>query len=182
MAYSIEQDVDQILISEEELQQRVAEMGAEITKDYENKNLILVGVLKGANIFLADLARAIKCRLQLDFIVASSYGSGAVSSGKVNIIKDLQGDLTGKDILLVEDIIDTGLTLYELKKYLEGRGAASVKLCTLLDKPERRKAHVHVDYVGYQVPDEFIIGYGIDYAEYYRNLPYIASLKREIYE
>lgn len=182
MAYSIEQDVDRILISEEELHQRVSEMGAQITKDYEDRPLMLVGILKGANIFLADLARAIKGRVQLDFMVASSYGSGVESSGKVRIVKDLEGDLTGKDILLVEDIIDTGLTLYELKRYLEGRGAASVKLCTLLDKPERRKAHVHVDYIGYQVPNEFIIGYGIDYAEYYRNLPYIASLKREIYE
>ena len=179
MAYSIEQDVDRILISEEELHQRVSEMGAQITKDYEDRPLMLGGILKGANIFLADLARAIKGRVQLDFMVASSYGSGAESSGKVRIVKDLEGDLTGKDILLVEDIIDTGLTLYELKRYLEGRGAASVKLCTLLDKPERRKAHVHVDYIGYQVPNEFIIGYGIDYAEYYRNLPYIAYVKTE---
>lgn len=182
MAYSIEQDVDQILITEEDLQKRVREMGEQISKDYEDRPLMLVGILKGANIFLADLARAIKGKVQMDFMIASSYGNAAVSSGVVKVVKDLDGDITGKDILLVEDIIDTGHTLYELKKYLTGRGAASVKLCTLLDKPEHRAEHVHVDYIGYKVPDEFIIGYGIDYAEYYRNLPYIASLKREIYE
>ena len=182
MSYSIEQDVEKILISEEELQTRVREMGAQITADYEGKQLMLVGILKGANMFLADLARAISGKIQLEFMIASSYGNAAVSSGKLKIVKDLEGDLSGKDILLVEDIIDTGLTLYEIKQYLEKRGAASVKICTLLDKPEHRKAEVKVDYVGYTVPDEFIIGYGIDYAEYYRNLPYIAALKRKIYE
>ena len=182
MAYSIEQDVDQILLSEQQIAQRVAELGAQITADYADRPLMLVGILKGAGIFHADLARAIKGRVQLDFMVASSYGSGAVSSGTLHIIKDLEGDVAGRDILLVEDIVDTGLTLSELQQYLLGRGAASVKICALLNKPARRKVDVTIDYLGYTVPDEFIIGYGIDYAESYRNLPYIASLKREIYE
>lgn len=181
MAYSIEQDVDQILFSEEEIAAKVKELGEAITEDYEGKPMMLVGILKGANIFVADLARAIKGKIQIEFMVASSYGNGAVSSGNLKIVKDLQGDLTGKNILLVEDIIDTGLTLSCLKKYLEERGAASVKICTFLDKPEHRITDVEVDYVGFRAPDEFIIGYGIDYAEHYRNLPYIASLKREIY-
>ncbi|MCF0135647.1 MAG: hypoxanthine phosphoribosyltransferase [Lachnospiraceae bacterium] len=178
----MEQDVDQILISEEEIAKRVKEMGEQITRDYEGKPLILVGILKGANIFMADLARTVRGKVQLDFMVASSYGNGAVSSGQLKIVKDLPGDLTGKHILLVEDIIDTGLTLSKLQSYLLERGASSVKLCTFLDKPDHRKTVVDVDYVGFKVPDEFIIGYGIDYAEFYRNLPYIASLKREIYQ
>lgn len=182
MNYSIEQDVDKILVSKEELARRVEELGEQITKDYEGEPLMLVGILKGANIFMADLARAIHSRIQMEFMVVSSYGNEAQSSGTINIIKDISQDIEGKNILLVEDIIDTGLTLKSLKEYLKNRKAKSVKICTLLDKPERRKANVHVDYIGYEVPNEFIIGYGIDYAEYYRNLPYIASLKREIYE
>lgn len=182
MSDFIEQDVDKVLISQEELARRVAELGEQITKDYEGEPLILVGILKGANIFMADLARAIKGKIQMEFMVVSSYGSGTESSGKINIIKDINRDIEGKNILLVEDIIDTGMTLKYLQEYLKDRKARSVKICTLLDKPERRQANVHVDYIGYEVPNEFIIGYGIDYAEYYRNLPYIASLKREVYE
>ncbi len=182
MSYSIEQDVDQILISKEELEKRVAELGEQITKDYEGEPLMLVGILKGANIFMADLARAIKGRIEMEFMVVSSYGRGTESSGQVQILKDISSSIEGMNILLVEDIIDTGLTLKYLKEYLGVRLAKSVKICTLLDKPERRVANVDVDYVGFEVPNEFIIGYGIDYAEHYRNLPYIASLKREIYE
>ena len=182
MSHSMEQDVDKVLISQEEIARRVKELGMQITADYDGESLILVGILKGANIFMADLARAIQGRIQMELMVVSSYGSEAETSGKINIIKDINRDIEGKNILLVEDIIDTGLTLKYLQEYLKDRHAKSVKICTLLDKPERRQANVHVDYIGYEVPNEFIIGYGIDYAEYYRNLPYIASLKREIYE
>jgi hypoxanthine phosphoribosyltransferase len=182
MSDPMERDVDKILISAEDLARRVKELGAQISADYAGEPLMLVGILKGANIFMADLARAIPDRIQMEFMVVSSYGNGTESSGQIEILKDIRGDLKGKNILLVEDIIDTGLTLKSLQEYLNGRGAKSVRICTLLDKPERRKANVHVDYVGYEVPNEFIIGYGIDYAEYYRNLPYIASLKREVYE
>ena len=178
----LEQDVEKVLISEEELKRRIAEMGRQITQDYHGELLTIVGILKGASIFFADLARSIDLPLQMDFMSVSSYGTEATSSGVVKIIKDLDADVTGRHILLVEDIIDTGITLAYLRDYLSNRGAKSVKICTLLDKPSRREKAVQVDYIGFTMPDEFIIGYGIDYAENYRNLPYVASLKRSVYE
>lgn len=178
----LEENIEKILISEEELKKRVVEMGREIARDYEGKNLTIVGILKGAVIFFADLARAIDLPIQMDFMSVSSYGSGQISSGVVQIIKDLDADVTGRHILLVEDIIDTGITLAYLKEYLSNRGASSVKICTLLDKPSRREKAVHVDYIGFKMPNEFLVGYGMDYAEDYRNLPYIGVLKRSVYE
>ncbi len=178
----LEQDVEKVLISEEELKRRIAEMGRQITQEYQGELLTIVGILKGASIFFADLARSIDLPLQMDFMSVSSYGTEATSSGVVKIIKDLDADVTGRHILLVEDIIDTGITLAYLRDYLSNRGAKSVKICTLLDKPSRREKAVQVDYIGFTMPDEFIIGYGIDYAENYRNLPYVASLKRSVYE
>ena len=178
----LEQDVDQVLITEQQLDERIKEMGHQIAENYQGEPLTIVGILKGAVIFFADLARAIDLPLQMDFMSVSSYGSGTTSSGVVKIIKDLDADVTGRHILLVEDIIDTGITLAYLKEYLSNRGARSVKICTLLDKPTRREKAVHVDYIGFTMPDEFLIGYGVDYAENYRNLPYVASLKRSVYE
>ena len=178
----LEQDVEKVLISEEELKRRIAEMGRQITQEYQGEPLTIVGILKGASIFFADLARSIDLPLQMDFMSVSSYGIEATSSGVVKIIKDLDADVTGRHILLVEDIIDTGITLAYLRDYLSNRGAKSVKICTLLDKPSRREKAVQVAYVGFTMPDEFIIGYGIDYTENYRNLPYVASLKRSVYE
>ena len=178
----LEQDVDQVLITEQQLDERIKEMGHQIAEDYQGEPLTIVGILKGAVIFFADLARAIDLPLQMDFMSVSSYGSGTTSSGVVKIIKDLDADVTGRHILLVEDIIDTGITLAYLKEYLSNRGARSVKICTLLDKPTRREKAVHVDYIGFTMQDEFLIGYGVDYAENYRNLPYVASLKRSVYE
>lgn len=178
----IEDDVEQILIGEGELAERVQQLGKQITEDYEEKDLIVVGILKGASLFMSDLIRKIEGKISIDFMVVSSYGNASETSGVVRIIKDLDMDITDKHILLVEDIIDTGLTLAYLKEYLCNRKAASVRICTLLDKPCRRSKPVDVEYIGFEVPDEFIIGYGIDYAEKYRNLPYIASLKRSVYE
>ena len=167
----IEDDVEQILIGEGELAERIRQLGQQITEDYE-----------GASLFMSDLIRKIEGKISIDFMVVSSYGNASETSGVVRIIKDLDMDITDKHILLVEDIIDTGLTLAYLKEYLCNRKAASVRICTLLDKPCRRSKPVEVEYIGFEVPDEFIIGYGIDYAEKYRNLPYIASLKRSVYE
>lgn len=178
----LEQDVEKVLISKEELESRIAELGRRIAEDYAGEPLTMVGILKGASIFFADLARAVDLPLQMDFMSVSSYGSGTSSSGVVKIIKDLDADVTGRHILLVEDIIDTGITLAYLKEYLSNRGAKSVRICALLDKPVRREKAVSVDYVGFTMPDEFLIGYGIDYAENYRNLPYVAALKHSIYE
>lgn len=171
----------EVLVSEEELKKRVRELGEKIKEDYEGKDLMLVGILKGATIFMADLARCIDLPLTLEFLAVSSYGNSTESSGIVRIIKDLDSDVKGKHILIVEDIIDTGLTLSYITDNLKKRGAESVKICTLLDKPERRKVDVPVDYRGFIIPDEFVVGYGIDYAEQYRNLPYISSLKKEVY-
>lgn len=175
-------DIQEILFSEEVLENRIKELGQEITKDYADKDLLVVGILKGANIFMSDLVRQIDTKMMMDFMVVSSYGNGAVSSGVVKIIKDLDFDIEGKDIIIVEDIVDTGLTLSYLTEYLENRNARSVKICSLLSKPSRREQHVEIDYLGFKVPDAFIIGYGIDYAEMYRNLPYIATLKPSVYE
>lgn len=178
---SLNNDILKVLLTEEELKAKCAEMGEQITKDYQGKNLLLVTVLKGAVVYLADLMRHIDLPCAIDFMVVSSYGSGTETSGVVKIVKDLDQDLAGKDILIVEDILDTGVTLHYLKGLLQSRNPASIRIATLLDKPERRKVDLQSDYAGFQVPDEFVVGYGLDYAEKYRNLPYIGILKPEVY-
>jgi len=177
----VNNNILKILISKEELQQKVKELGKMITEDYKDKDLMIVGVLKGCVIFLSDLIREIDLPLTMDFMVVSSYGSSTKSSGVVRIIKDLEKDIAGKDVLIVEDIVDTGLTLNYLVDYLKSRNANSVKICTLLEKPDRRKAQVELEYVGFRIPDEFVVGYGLDYAEVYRNLPFVCVLKPEVY-
>lgn len=175
-------DVERVLISEEELAKRIAEMGAEITADYAGKEILMIGVLRGAVLFMSDLARAIKIPVAIDFMAVSSYGAGTTTSGVVRILKDLDENIEGKHLLIVEDIIDSGLTLNYLLENLKSRKPASIKLCTLLNKPERRKVDVHIDYNGFTVPDYFVVGYGLDYAEKYRNLPFIGILKPEVYQ
>ena len=165
------------LFTAEQIQNRVAEMGAEIARDYEGRNPLLVGVLKGAFVFLSDLVRAIDMKVGVEFMAISSYGSSMRSSGEVRIVKDLDVPVDGRDILIVEDIVDTGLTLSFLIGSLHQRGAKSVRLAALLDKHERRQRDVTIDYCGFQIPDAFVVGYGLDYAERYRNLPYIAVIK-----
>ena len=179
---SMNDDILRVLYSEEELKAKCAELGAQISKDYEGKNLLLVSVLKGAVVFMTDLMRHITVPCSIDFMVVSSYGSGVKTSGVVKIVKDLDADLAGKDLLIVEDILDTGMTLHYLKQLLQDRNPNSIRIATLLDKPERRRAAVRADYVGYQVPDEFVVGYGLDYDEKYRNLPYVGILKPEVYK
>lgn len=174
-------DVKEVLITYEELQKKIKEIGKNITRDYQGKELMLVGVLKGAFMFLGDLAKNIEIPLTIDFMAVSSYGNSTESSGVVRILKDLEGSIEGKDILLVEDIIDTGLTLNYLVNNLRSRGATSVKICTLLDKPERRLVNLELAYKGFDIPDEFVVGYGIDFAEGYRNLSDICVLKEEAY-
>ena len=175
-------DIEKVLISEEELQNIVKRLGTEISTDYKDKNLMLVSVLKGSVIFMADLMRAITIPCVVDFMAVSSYGSGTTTSGVVKIIKDLTEPIEGKDLIIVEDILDSGVTLSYLKKLLLAREPKSIKICTLLDKPERRKADIFADYVGTSIPDEFAVGYGLDYDEKYRNLPFIGSLKPSVYE
>lgn len=175
-------DVQNILFTEEQIAGRVRELGAQITADYAGKSILLCGVLKGAVTFYTDLARAIEGDVRFDFISCSSYGASSVSSGQVTIHKDLDSDVKGKDILLVEDIIDTGITLSNLMPMLVKRGAASVRLATLLSKPARRLVEVPVDYNGFEIPDAFVVGYGLDYDGRYRNLPYIGILKEEVYK
>lgn len=174
-------DILNILITEDELKKKIKELGEIITKDYKDKDIMLIGVLKGCVLFLSDLAKEIDLPLSMDFMVVSSYGTSTKSSGVVRIIKDLEKDITGKDILIVEDIVDTGLTLNYLVDYLKSRNANSVKVCALLEKPDRRIANVKMDYVGFHIPDEFVVGYGLDYNEIYRNLPFVCVLKPEIY-
>ena len=166
-----------VLLSEEQIRARIADLGAQITRDYAGLNPLLIGVLKGALFFLSDLMRAIDTRLSLEFMAISSYGSSTRTSGEVRIMKDLDVPIEGRHILVVEDIVDTGLTLSYLLANLQSRGAASVKLAALLDKFERRQKEVNIDYLGFQIPDEFVVGYGLDFAERYRNLPFIAVLK-----
>ena len=167
----------ELLISAEQIRDRVAALGAEIARDYAGRNPLLIGVLKGAMVFLGDLVRATDLRLGLEFMAISSYGAETRSSGEVKIVKDLDVPIEGRDILVVEDIVDTGLTLSYLLANLESRGARSVKLAALLNKPDRRLREVPIDYLGFDIPDAFVVGYGLDYAERYRNLPYIAVLK-----
>ena len=174
-------DIAEILYTEEQLAEIVSRMGRQISEDYEGKNLFMISVLKGSLIFMADLMRAVTVPCSIDFLSVSSYGKGTVSSGAVRILKDLDDSLEGKVLLVVEDILDSGVTLSFLLKNLSARNPRSIRLCTLLDKPERRKVDIRPDYVGAEVPDEFIVGYGLDYAEKYRNLPYIGVLKPEVY-
>jgi hypoxanthine phosphoribosyltransferase len=167
----------EILISEEQIRNRIRELGGQITRDYAGLNPLLIGVLKGACFFLSDLMRAVDTRLSVEFMAISSYGSSTRTSGEVRIMKDLDVPIEGRHILVVEDIVDTGLTLSYLLANLKSRGAASVKLAALLDKFERRQKEVTIDYLGFPIPDEFVVGYGLDFAERYRNLPYIGVLK-----
>ncbi|MCI7692963.1 hypoxanthine phosphoribosyltransferase [Veillonella caviae] len=178
------QDVKEILFTQEQLASRVAELGVEISKDYAGESVVLVGVLKGAVVFFTDLARAIDniVDVSFDFISCSSYGEGTTSTGVVRILKDLDRSVEGKHVLVVEDIVDTGTTLHYLLDNLRARGAKSVRLVALLNKPDRRKKDVDVDYIGFTVPDYFVIGYGLDYAEQYRQLPYIGILKESVYQ
>src|SRR6266851_533023 len=166
-----------ILFSEETIRARIKELGVQITRDYAGLNPLLIGVLKGACFFLSDLLRTIDTRLSIEFMAISSYGSSTRTSGEVRIMKDLDVPIEGRDILVVEDIVDTGLTLSYLLSNLKSRGAASVKLVALLDKFERREKEVPIDYLGFKIPDRFVVGYGLDFAERYRNLPFIAVLK-----
>jgi hypoxanthine phosphoribosyltransferase len=171
-----DESIGEILVQPDELQHRIRELGAEISRDYAGRDLLLIGVLKGAVFFLADLMREIEVPCEVDFMAVSSYGSSTDSSGVVRILKDLDAPLEGRDVLIVEDIVDSGLTLQYLMRTLETRGPASLAVCALLTKPERRKAEVPARYVGFEIPDKFAIGYGLDYAERYRNLPYVATL------
>ncbi len=175
-------DVETILLDEAALANRVHELGEEISKDFAGEEVMLVGILKGASIFLSDLIRQISLPAYIDYMMVSSYGNSAETSGVVRIIKDLEDDIEGKNVIIVEDIIDTGLTLAYLVQNLQSRHPKTLKICTLLDKPARRLREIEVDYKGFDVPDEFIIGYGIDYAEKYRNLPFVGILKREVYD
>jgi hypoxanthine phosphoribosyltransferase len=174
-------DLDKILLSESDIQRRISEMAADIERDYEGRDLLLVGVLKGAVMVMADLSRALSRHVETDWMAVSSYGSGTKSSGVVRILKDLDADLTDRNVLVVEDIIDTGLTLSWLVSNLRSRGPASVEVCTLLRKPEAAKTAVDVRYVGFDIPNEFVVGYGLDYGERYRNLRVVATLAPHVY-
>lgn len=175
-------DIEKILVTEEELADITKKLGEQITRDYAEKKLLIVGVLKGSIYFLTDLSRHIDLPCQLDFIQVSSYGSSTVSSGVIKITKDIAEDLTGFDVLLVEDILDTGKTLKHIHDMLIKRNPESIAVITLLDKPSRREADIHADYVGVDVPNAFVVGYGLDYDQFYRNLPYIGILKEEVYK
>ncbi|MFL0252125.1 hypoxanthine phosphoribosyltransferase [Clostridium neuense] len=176
------EDIEKILIDEEQISKKIKEIGNNISRDYKEKDLILIGVLKGSVMYMANLAKEIDIPCTMDFMSVSSYGNSTTSSGVVKILKDLDASIEGKDVLIVEDIIDSGITLKYLQKYLRAKNPNSVEITTLLNKPERRKADIYVKYVGFEVPDYFLVGYGLDYAEKYRNLPYIGILKEEIYK
>jgi len=174
-------DVASVLITEEEIRTRVADLGRRISEDYQGKELTLVSVLKGSLPFMADLMRAITIPVAIDLMEVSSYGTATESSGLVRILKDLSSSIDGREVLIVEDIIDTGLTLNYLVRYLRGKNPRSLRICTLVDKPARRLVDIPIDYRGFEIPDQFVIGYGLDYGEYYRNLPFIGVLKPEVY-
>ena len=178
---NMDQDILKILLSEEEIKARVQELGDQLYDAFHDKNPLFVGVLKGCFIFMADLVRAAQLKSELEFIGVSSYQNGTKSSGVVQITRDSQEDINGRDVIIVEDILDSGNTLEFLKKYLMAKGAASVTIVTLLDKPARREKAITADYAGFVVPDEFVVGYGLDYAQQYRNMPYIGVLKPEVY-
>lgn len=182
MSTDMRNDIKEVLLSEEQIQKRVKELGAQISADYAGKEPLLVSVLRGSIMFMADLTRQVQPFCEIDFMAVSSYGSGTSSSGQVKIIKDLTESIEGRDVVVVEDILDSGNTLSYLLEVLQARKPASIKLCTLLDKPDRRVKPIQADYVGFTVPDAFVVGYGLDYDERYRNLPYIGILKPEVYE
>lgn len=175
-------DLQRILIDKDQLQNKIKELGQKISQDYREKNLLVICVLKGAVLFMSDLVQNIDIPLEMDFMAVSSYGDSTHSSGVVRIIKDLDASIENKDLLIVEDIVDSGLTLSYLINLLTNRGIRSIKVCSLLEKPENKISKVHIDYIGFQVPDEFVVGYGLDYAQKYRNLPYIGVLKESIYK
>ena len=176
----LDKDIEKILITREEIQNRCSELGKELTEIYKDKNPLVVGVLKGAVPFMADIVREMDCHLELDFMDVSSYGNATISSGEVKILKDLDTNVEGRDMLIVEDIIDSGRTLAYLVDLFKYRKAKSVKIVTLLDKPEGRVVKIDADYIGFDVPNEFVVGYGLDYAEQYRNLPYVGVLKPSV--
>jgi hypoxanthine phosphoribosyltransferase len=175
------EDIESVLIDQPQLQRRLVELGEQLTQDYQGRDLLLVGVLKGAVVFLVDLARQIRVPLEIDFMAVSSYGSSTESSGVVRIIKDLEDPIEGKDVLIVEDIIDTGLTLQYILRNLRTRGPASIRVCGLLFKDKDRAIEIEPDYVGFRIPDRFVVGYGLDFAERYRNLPFVGVLKDSLY-
>ncbi len=174
-------DIDHILLTEEQLQEKITELAEQVARDYAGREVLLVGVLKGAVLFMSDFARALQLPTQMEFMAVSSYGSSTSSSGVVRILKDLDRDIAGRHVLVLEDIIDSGLTLSWLLKNLGGRQPASLEVCALLRKPDAVKVEVPVKYVGFDIPNEFVVGYGLDYAERYRDLPYIATLRPEVY-
>ena len=178
----LHEDVGEVLLTEAQIAERVAQLGARISEDYAGRTLTLVSVLKGSLPFMADLMRAIELPLRIDLMEVSSYGGATTeSSGLVRILKDLSASIEGEDVLIVEDIIDTGLTLNYLIRYLRGKNPKSLRICTLLDKPARRLVEIPVDYIGFQIPDQFVVGYGLDYGEYYRNLRFVGVLRPEVY-
>lgn len=175
-------DIEKILVSNAEIAKRAEEIAAQINADYKGKPILVVGILRGASIFLADIFKRLEGDVELDFMSLSSYGNGTNSSGEVKMIKDLSEPVDGKNVLIIEDIIDTGITLSYLIKVLEARNPESIKLCALLDKPSRRKVELKGDYIGFEIPDEYVVGYGLDYAEKYRNLPDVCALSKTVYE
>jgi hypoxanthine phosphoribosyltransferase len=181
MSFQLEENIEEVLVSKEALASRIAELGAQITRDYAGQELLMAGILKGAIMFMVDLAREVQLPLTIDFMAISSYGASTKSSGVVRIIKDLDESVDGKHILVVEDIIDTGLTLKYILRNLSARRPASVKVCGLLVKEKGRPINIDVDYVGFNIPDRFVVGYGLDFAEVYRNLPYVGVLKPQCY-
>ncbi|ASW42097.1 hypoxanthine phosphoribosyltransferase [Clostridium isatidis] len=175
-------DIKEILLTEEVIKEKIKELGGKISRDYKDRNLLVVGILKGSVVFTADLIKNINIPCELDFMAVSSYGNSSETSGIVRILKDLDNNIDDKDIIIVEDIVDSGVTLDYLQRYLKARNAKSIKIAALLSKPARRKTEINVEYLGFEVPDEFIVGYGLDYAEKYRNLPFIGVLKEEVYK
>ncbi len=178
----LDENIQEVLVSEKQLKKRIKEMAEEITRDYAGKAPLMVGILRGSVIFMADLVRQIDLPITMDFMVVSSYGAGTVSSGLVNIKKDLEEDIKGRDVIIVEDILDTGNTLVKLTAELLRREPASLKLCVMLDKPSRRTTPIKADYVGFSIPDAYVVGFGLDFDQGYRQLPYVGVLKPEIYE
>ncbi len=179
---AVKGDIERVVVTEEQLQARLKELAVQVEKDYEGKDLLLVGVLKGAVMAVADFSRALQRHIDMDWMAVSSYGSGTKSSGVVRILKDLDRDITGRNVLIIEDIVDSGLTLSWLKTNLESRGVGSVEILSILRKPDAAKVEVDVKYVGFDIPKDFVIGYGLDFDEKYRNLPFIAVLAKHMYE
>lgn len=182
MQHYVERDVERVLLSKEQIEARVKELGEQISNDYEGKDLIAVGILRGSVVFFSDLMRQVKIPMEIDFMAVSSYGKGSTSTGSVQIKYDMQEDIRGKHLLIIEDIIDSGWTLHNLTEQLRGRQPESINICCLLNKPDRREVEVPVKYIGFDISDEFVVGYGLDYASKYRNYEHVGVLKRSIYE